>query len=301
MNAPGDSALRYSEIFGAGFAEDVFSLTPRATRDPSVELAVTHLHQPERPGLPAVILLHGEFGSRQSWYRRDRHCVAVKLLEAGYQVWMPEMRGHGLSPRNQCWSRTTLEDYACLDLPAVQELVRAHYPGKLGWIGVGLHGLALLEGLLTRHLAAIELGQFCLIDLCTPAEVRRELGMGFWESLRARRRGWVRRADVRGERGGEAEPLGLFDEREAIQFAHDLPANAFPPLRYWSLRRQPAASPAVRQLLEHWPGERINQDLRDLAAGSHAPNATLPALLATHFQAATPAAKSNPSPSPLPA
>ncbi|EPN67992.1 esterase/lipase/thioesterase family protein, partial [Pseudomonas syringae pv. actinidiae ICMP 19079] len=79
--------------------EDVYRLKPANSPDPSVELVVTRLglvDQPATRGAP-VILLHGSFSNRRFWYSPKGIGLGPYLARAGYDVWIPEMRGHGLS------------------------------------------------------------------------------------------------------------------------------------------------------------------------------------------------------------
>ena len=51
-------------------------------------------------GVP-VILLHGSFSNRRFWFSPKGLGLGAYLTRLGFDVWIPEMRGHGLSQRNE--------------------------------------------------------------------------------------------------------------------------------------------------------------------------------------------------------
>ncbi|MBI6852462.1 alpha/beta fold hydrolase [Pseudomonas cichorii] len=129
--------------------EDVYRLKPANSPDPSVELAVTRLglvDQPDVRGVP-VILLHGSFSNRRFWYSPKGIGLGPFLARAGYDVWIAEMRGHGLSARNQDYRRNRVADYARYDLPAIAAFVREQNGRVPHWIGHSLGGTTLAAAL----------------------------------------------------------------------------------------------------------------------------------------------------------
>jgi pimeloyl-ACP methyl ester carboxylesterase len=74
----------------------------RITTDDDVEIAVTRLGSEDdgRTGEP-VILVHGTFCQRNFWVSDKGFGLGPYLRERGYDVWIPELRGHGLSPRDR--------------------------------------------------------------------------------------------------------------------------------------------------------------------------------------------------------
>lgn len=87
-------------------SEDVYRLKPANSPDISVELVVTRLGMADDSqvrGVP-VILLHGSFSNRRFWYSPKGVGLGAFLARAGFDVWLPEMRGHGLS-RNIAWGK----------------------------------------------------------------------------------------------------------------------------------------------------------------------------------------------------
>ena len=106
-------------------SEDVYRIKAGNSPDPSVELAVTRLgvaDQGRAQGVP-VILLHGSFSNRRFWYSPKGIGLGAYLARAGFDVWIPEMRGHGLSPRNRNWRHNRVADYARHDLPLIAAFV----------------------------------------------------------------------------------------------------------------------------------------------------------------------------------
>ena len=102
-------ALVSAELRG-DLTEDVYRLKPNNSPDPSVELALTRMGLPgrEQRGAP-VILVHGSFSNRRFWYSPKAIGLGPYLARAGFDVWIPEMRGHGLSPRNLDYSRNSVD------------------------------------------------------------------------------------------------------------------------------------------------------------------------------------------------
>ncbi|MCJ8167825.1 alpha/beta fold hydrolase [Atopomonas sediminilitoris] len=138
----------------AGLNEDVYRLKPGNSPDPSVTLAVTRLQQ-SSGGVP-VVLLHGSFSNRRFWCSPRGIGLGAELARAGFDVWIPEMRGHGLSPRNQAYDHNTVADYARYDLPSIAAFVMEQSGGQRPhWIGHSLGGTTLAAALggayLTEH------------------------------------------------------------------------------------------------------------------------------------------------------
>src|SRR5262249_19216077 len=80
-------------------------------------------------GRPAVLLVHGLAVSSANFDLHDRS-LARALQAAGYDVWVLELRGRGLSTRPQLFSKVrydwSFDEYAERDLPAAcDEVLRA--------------------------------------------------------------------------------------------------------------------------------------------------------------------------------
>ena len=134
-------------------SEDVYHLKPGNSPDPSVILALTRLGQVEqnRRGVP-VILLHGSFSNRRFWYSPKNLGLGPFLARAGFDVWIAEMRGHGLSPRNQQYSSNNVAAYARYDLPAIGAFVAEQSAQVPHWIGHSLGGVTLAAALGGKYL-----------------------------------------------------------------------------------------------------------------------------------------------------
>ncbi len=71
-----------------------------------------------RPHGTPVILVHGNFSNRGFWISPKGLGVAPFLASRGYDVWIVELRGHGLSLRGRSYPEITAEDHIQHDLPA---------------------------------------------------------------------------------------------------------------------------------------------------------------------------------------
>ena len=135
-------------------SEDVYRLKPANSPDISVELVVTRLGMADASqvrGVP-VILLHGSFSNRRFWYSPKGVGLGAFLARAGFDVWLPEMRGHGLSARNISWNKNRVADYARYDLPAIGAFVRELSGSIPHWIGHSQGGISLAAALGGQYL-----------------------------------------------------------------------------------------------------------------------------------------------------
>jgi pimeloyl-ACP methyl ester carboxylesterase len=143
-----------SAEFRNDLTEDVYRLKPGNSPDATVELALTRLGRPGHEaarGVP-VILLHGSFSNRRFWYSPKAIGLGAHLARAGFDVWIAEMRGHGLSPRNQQYKGNRVSDYARYDLPAIGAFVREQTSQAPHWIGHSLGGTTLTAALGGQYL-----------------------------------------------------------------------------------------------------------------------------------------------------
>ncbi|MFT0211135.1 alpha/beta hydrolase [Pseudomonas sp. F1_0610] len=125
--------------------EEVFLLNIDCP-DPSVQLAITRLatKSPETTQLgPPVVLLHGSFCNRSFWLSKNGHGLAMFLAQQGYEVWLPEMRGHGFSPKNQTYEQNTMSAYVRFDLPQIAHFIYQQNPQSAHWLGHSLGGISL--------------------------------------------------------------------------------------------------------------------------------------------------------------
>ncbi|WP_322977656.1 alpha/beta fold hydrolase [Pseudomonas sp. C11] len=146
-------ALISAELRG-DLSEDVYRLKPNNSPDPSVELALTRLGRATEEagrGVP-VVLLHGSFSNRRFWYSPRGIGLGAYLARAGFDVWIAEMRGHGLSPRNQNYRDNSVAQYVRYDLPAIAEFVYEQTGQTAHWLGHSLGGVILAAALGGRYL-----------------------------------------------------------------------------------------------------------------------------------------------------
>jgi pimeloyl-ACP methyl ester carboxylesterase len=143
-----------SAEFRNDLTEDVYRLKPGNSPDATVELALTRLGRPGHEavrGVP-VILLHGSFSNRRFWYSPKAIGLGAHLARSGFDVWIAEMRGHGLSPRNKQYKGNRVSDYARYDLPAIGAFVREQTRQPPHWIGHSLGGTTLTAALGGQYL-----------------------------------------------------------------------------------------------------------------------------------------------------
>lgn len=192
-------------------SEDVYRLKPANSPDPSVELAVTRLglaDVPENRGMP-VILLHGSFSNRRFWYSPKGIGLGAYLARRGFDVWIPEMRGHGLSRRNQGYAKNRVADYARYDLPAIGAFVREQSAQTPHWIGHSLGATTLVAALGGQHIGAPLVASVALFG----CQVSRsywplKIPLVEWGARLALKR-FAQLSGTRLKRGPEDEPIGL--------------------------------------------------------------------------------------------
>lgn len=212
-------SLMAAELLG-DLHDDAYLLNPGVSSDPGVRIAVSRITDPawdvQRQGarLP-VILLHSEFHNRHQWLGSNAQGAARQLARAGWDVWLPEMRGHGRSPRNPQWSTNQFSDFVQQDWPAVQRFVMEQ-AGEPFWVGQGLSALSLAEMLIEQPELAYRIPGAVFIE---PGESRRH----WLQKQLSRRDRWrlSRRHSVNGPWGPEEEPAALlrtlFDQNRAAR------------------------------------------------------------------------------------
>lgn len=194
--------------------EDVYRLKPGNSPDFTVEIAVTRLglvSAPDARGVP-VVLLHGSFSNRRFWYSPKGLGLGAYLARAGFDVWIPEMRGHGLSARNSAYKDNGVADYARFDLPAIAGFVREQTGEALHWIGHSLGGTTLAAALGGHYLTTDDAASVALFG----SQVTRSHWL-----LKVPPLQWVARlllkrfehvSGPRFKRGPEDEPMGVLLE-----------------------------------------------------------------------------------------
>lgn len=204
-------ALQSAEIRGDLY-EDIYRLKPGNSPDPSVELVVTRLTQAEGScGVP-VVLLHGSFSNRRFWYSPTGIGLGPYLARLGFDVWIPEMRGHGLSPRNTDYRNNRIADYARYDLPAITAFVHEQSAQPVHWLGHSLGGTTLAAALGGQYLDQAQLASVALFG----SQVSKchwiiKVPPVTW-LLRLMLRRMVALSGMRFKQGPEDEPVGVLRE-----------------------------------------------------------------------------------------
>lgn len=114
------------------WSEDTYRLKPNNSTDLSAEFVLTRVSRSELGLAQPLLWLPPFLTSRSDW--RDRwELQVVDLLDHGYEVWLLDWRGHGLSPRAQRWAHTRVSDLAAYDVPAAAAFIAEHnkHPLKL--------------------------------------------------------------------------------------------------------------------------------------------------------------------------
>lgn len=78
--------------------------------------------------------------------------MGAYLADQGFDVWIPELRGHGLSPKGDAFSKINAEDQIRYDLPAIQDHVFRITRAPAFWIGHSFGGLFIIASLSMRWL-----------------------------------------------------------------------------------------------------------------------------------------------------
>jgi pimeloyl-ACP methyl ester carboxylesterase len=149
-------SLLRADLVAEKFIEDTYLLKPNNSSDSSVQIAVTRLgfyegEENKQRGIP-VVLLHGSFSNRGFWFSSGGKGFAKSLLEAGFDPWMVEARGHGDSPANEHYTGNNIEKYSQYDLPAVQDFIQEQTGQNAFWVGHSLGGVTIATALAGRHI-----------------------------------------------------------------------------------------------------------------------------------------------------
>jgi len=94
-----------------------------------------------------VILVHGSYSTRSFWVSPKGAGLGAYLANQGFDIWIPELRGHGLSPKGGDFAKITAEDQIRYDLPAVQEAVFSITKSPAFWVGHSFGGLFIIAAL----------------------------------------------------------------------------------------------------------------------------------------------------------
>ena len=206
-------ALISAEIRGE-LTEDVYLLKPNNSPDNTVELALTRIGLRERSGDlgEPVVLLHGSFSNRRFWCSPLGIGAGAHLAREGFDVWILELRGHGLSPRNRDYTKNRVSQYVRYDLPAVAAFVQEQNGLAPHWVGHSLGGIVLA--------AALGGGYLDEASAASAALFGSQISRIYWP-LKVPPVEWAGRLLLKGfdqvsgsrlKRGPEDEPIGLVKE-----------------------------------------------------------------------------------------
>lgn len=95
---------------------------------------------------PPVLVVHGLSSNHHCWDLAPGRSLAVALVEAGFDAWLLDLRGHGDSAlaRPRAKPGWTVDDYGQKDLKAAIDYVRAQTGyARVGYVGHSMGGMVL--------------------------------------------------------------------------------------------------------------------------------------------------------------
>ena len=152
------------------------------------------------------------FPTGASGVRRLGIGAGAHLARQGFDVWILELRGHGLSPRNRDYTKNRVSQYVRYDLPAVAAFVQEQNGLAPHWVGHSLGGIVLA--------AALGGGYLDEASAASAALFGSQISRIYWP-LKVPPVEWAGRLLLKGfdqvsgsrlKRGPEDEPIGLVKE-----------------------------------------------------------------------------------------
>lgn len=122
------------------FGETKVSVMELRTGD-DVPLCITRILPQQEPSRGPVVLIHGTYTKRNFWVSPKGIGLGPFLAEAGFDVWIPELRGHGLSPKTKRFRSFNTDSHIRQDLPAIQQAVEETTKQAAFWVGHSAGGL----------------------------------------------------------------------------------------------------------------------------------------------------------------
>lgn len=157
-------SLLKADVIG-DLTDDVYLIKHGRDADPSVQVALSHIgiYGQSSKGKQPVVLVHGSFTNRGFWLSSQGIGLARHLVESGFDIWLMEMRGHGLSPRNKEYKDNSLEQYALSDVPAINEFVIEKTGLKPVWLGHSMGGVLISTAMAAGTLPEIQVAAIALL------------------------------------------------------------------------------------------------------------------------------------------
>jgi hypothetical protein len=104
---------------------DSYLLKPNNSANSQIEFALHHFGcKKTLADKPPLLLVHGLFSNRLDFYDMMGEGFAPRLADAGFDLWIMELRGHGSSPIKLDYQKNTLQDIAQFDLTSAIDFLR---------------------------------------------------------------------------------------------------------------------------------------------------------------------------------
>lgn len=157
-------SLLRAETIG-NLTDDVYEIKHGLDDDKTVKIALSRIGIVDQSAenKEPLVLVHGSFSNRGFWLSAKGVGLARYLVEQGFDVWLLEMRGHGLSPINTDYRNNCIDSYVRTDIPAVNQFVTEKTGKKPTWIGHSLGGVIISTAMASGHLAKEDINRVVLL------------------------------------------------------------------------------------------------------------------------------------------